>query len=61
MKKEVKFVFYGKILDFYRELDESNAKALETSIICPASTQKWFMENSKKAYPNHKIIFNKVG
>lgn len=56
-----KFIFYGKILGLYYELDESNTKALENSKIKPASTQKWFMENARKAYPDYKLVFNKVG
>lgn len=57
----MKFVFFGKILGFYYELDESNSKQLEASKIFPASTVAEFKKNARKAYPNVKIIFNKVG
>lgn len=57
----MKFIFYGKILGFYYELDETNSKAKEKSEITPATTIKDFKKNAKKAYPQKKIIFNKVG
>ena len=57
----MKFIFFGKILGFYYELNESNSKVKENSEIIPASTIKDFKKNAKKAYPNQKIVFNKVG
>ena len=57
----MKFIFYGKILGFYYELDETNSKAKEKSKITPATTAKAFKENAKKVYSDRKIVFNKVG
>lgn len=61
MKKDSKFVFFGKILGYYYELDDTNSVAKKDSLITPASTVVWFKENAKKAYKNKKVIFNKVG
>lgn len=57
----MKFVFFGKILGYYRELNEDNTTAKTDSKIYPASTVKWFKENARKAYAGQKIIFQKVG
>lgn len=57
----MKFVFFGKILGYYRELNEDNTTVNENSKIHPASTVKWFKENARKAYAGEKIIFCKVG
>lgn len=57
----MQFIFYGKILGFYYELDATNTRAKENSEITPATTVKGFKQNAKKAYPHQKIIFNKVG
>lgn len=57
----IKFIFYGKILGYYYELDETNSKALKGSNIFPAPTKYEFIKNSRKAYPDYKLIFNKVG
>lgn len=58
--KKYKFVFFGKILGFYYELNE-NYEIKKDSKIQPAQKINWFKENAKKAYPKTKIYFNKVG
>lgn len=57
----MKFVFFGKILGYYRELSEDNTTPKTDSPVHPASTIKWFKENARKAYAGEKIIFCKVG
>lgn len=57
----MKIVFYGKILGFYYQLDDTNSNKLKTSILQPASTQKEFEKNARKAYSEYKVVFNKVG
>ena len=61
MKKDIYFLFYGKILGLWCELDFENIKAFEESKITPAATLKRFKENVRKAYPDYKVIFIKVG
>ena len=58
--KDYKFIFFGKILGFYYELNE-NYEIDKNSKIQPASTINWFKQNAKKAYPGIKLYFNKVG
>lgn len=55
-----KFIFFGKILGLYYELDDNN-HIDEHSKIKPASKISWFKQNAKKAYPGIKLIFNKIG
>ena len=57
----MKFIFFGKILGYYYELDESNTTAKKDSKIALASTVKEFKENARKAFAGQKIIFYKVG
>ncbi len=57
----IKTVFFGKILGFYYELNPDNTTINKQSPVCPASTVKWFKENTKKAYKGYKIVFNKIG
>lgn len=57
----MKFVFYGKILGYYRELSEDSTTPKVDSPVYPASTLKWFKENARKVYAGEKIVFLKVG
>ena len=59
--KESYFLFYGKILGMWYELDESNSKAKEDSVIPPAFNKKDFLKNARKYIKAKKIYFNQVG
>lgn len=59
--EKCKFIFYGKILGNYYELNINNDGAKLDSKIEPASTVVWFKQNCRKAYPGYKLFFNKVG
>lgn len=59
MKKD-KFIFFGKILGFYYELNEDYS-IKKDSLIIPAQKMIWFKNNARKAYPKTTLIFNKVG
>lgn len=59
--KESYFLFYGKILGMWCELDESNSKAKEDSVIPPAFNKKDFLKNVKKYVNAKNIYLNQVG
>lgn len=61
MEKELYFLFYGKILGLWCELDGANMYKLETSKITPARTLERFKERAKEQYSDKKIVWLKVG
>ena len=58
---EIYFLFYGKILGMWCELDFTNSKAKEDSIIPPSFRKKDFLKNARKYIKAKKIYFNQVG
>jgi hypothetical protein len=59
--QESYFLFYGKILGLWYELDCTNMQADGDSKITPSKHLKVFKQNVRKAYPNKKIVWLKVG